>query len=302
MRRRTPTAIAVCLLAGGLPAASPVAHARQRTPPVFDVRVETVYVDVFVTDRGRPVPGLAATDFELKDNGVAQRVELVSAEAQPLLAVLTFDTSGSLAGGRLRALRAASQAFMESLKPQDEVALFTFAEEIDWWVRPTRDKTRVTSALERVAVGGGTAVVDALYASLMLPVTKARSLLVLFTDGEDNMSWLDWREVLSIAEKSNALVHVVTLQRAGAAPSLDFEHNFAMRQIAEATGGRCWEATSPERLRAAFSAIAEAMSKRYVLSYEPQGVKRPGWHRLDVQLGQRKGDVHARRGYWVADR
>lgn len=297
MRPRDLIAIGVCLVAG-----ASAANAQKQTPPVFEVRVETVYFDVFVTNRGQPVLGLVESDFELKDNGVAQRVEIASAGALPLLAVLAFDASGSLAGEKLRALRVASQALMESLKPQDEVALFTFAEEIDWWVRPTRDKARVTRALERLTGGGGTAVVDAVYAAVTLPVTKARSLVVLFTDGEDNMSWLDWREVQVIAEKANALIHVVSLQRASATPSVKFEHPWAMCQIAEATGGRCWEAASPARLRGAFSAIAEAMSKRYVLRYEPQNVKRPGWHRVDVRLRGRKADVHARRGYWVADR
>lgn len=297
MRARDLIAIGVSLVAG-----APATNAQKRTPPVFEVRVETVYVDAFVTDGGKPVLGLAASDFELKDNGVAQRVELASVGALPLLAVLAFDASGSLAGERLRALRGASQALMESLKPQDEVALFTFAEEIDWWVRPTRDKARVTSALERLTVGGGTAVVDAVYAAVTLPVTQARSLVVIFTDGEDNMSWLNWREVQVVAEKSNALIHVVSLQQAGATPSVKSEHPWAMCQIAEATGGRCWEAASPARLRGAFSAIAEAMSKRYVLRYEPQNVTRPGPHRVDVRLRGRRADVQARRGYWVADR
>lgn len=297
MRPRDLIAIGVSLVAG-----APAANAQTQTPPVFGARVETVYVDVFVTNDDQPVLGLAASDFELKDNGVAQRLEIASEAALPLLAVLAFDTSGSLAGERLRALRVASQALTESLKPQDEVALFTFAEEVDWWVRPTRDKARVTTALERLSGGGGTAVVDAVFTALTLPVTQARSLVVLFTDGEDNMSWLDWREVQVIAERSNALIHVVSLQRAGATPSVKSGHPWAMCQIAKATGGRCWEAASLARLRSTFSAIAEAMSKRYVLRYEPQNVERSGWHRIDVRLRARKADVDARRGYWVADR
>lgn len=297
MKPRELVALGLSLAAG-----AQAANAQTKTPPVFEVSVETVYVDVFVTKGGKPVSGLAIADFELTDNGVAQRVEIASAGALPLLAVLAFDASGSLAGERLRALRVASQALTASLKPEDEVALFTFAEEIDWWVRPTRDKARVTSALERLTVGGGTAVVDAVYAAVTLPVTKARSLVVLFTDGEDNMSWLSWREVQLIAERSNALIHVVSMQKAGAAASVKSDHPWAMCQIAEATGGRCWEAASTERLRGAFGAIAEAMSNRYVLRYEPQNVKRPGWHGVEVRLRGPKADVHARRGYWVADR
>jgi VWFA-related protein len=269
---------------------------------VFEAVVEAVYVDVFVTKSGNPVPGLAASDFELKDNGVVQKVELASAGSQPLLSVFTFDTSGSLAGEKLRALRAASQAFMASLRPEDEVALFTFAEEIDWWIPPTRDRARVTAALQRARAGGGTAVLDALYAALTLPRTKARSLVVLFTDGEDNMSWLEWRELQQAAERSNALIHVVTLQRPGSPFTGKFERLWAICEIAEATGGRCWEASSLERLRGAFSAIADTMSRRYLLRYEPQGVKRPGWHKLEVRLRGKSGDLQARRGYWIADR
>jgi VWFA-related protein len=126
--------------------------------------------------------------------------------------------------------------------------------------------------------------------------------VVLFTDGEDNMSWLDWRDVQQIAERSNAMIHVVSLQKAGAPLSAKPERLWAMCQIAEVTGGRCWEASSLERLRGAFSAIADTMSRRYVLRYEPQAVKRAGWHELEVRLRGRKGDVQARRGYWVADR
>lgn len=296
MRPRDLIALGISLLM------ATAANAQKKAPPVFEVQVETVYVDVFVTKGGKPVAGLAAADFELTDNGVAQKVDIASAGTLPLLAVLAFDASGSLAGERLRALRVASQALTQSLKPEDEVALFTFAEEIDWWVRPTRDKARVTSALERLTLGGGTAVVDAVYAAVTLPVTKARSLVVLFTDGEDNMSWLSWREVQVIAERSNALIHVVSMQKPGSAASVKSDHPWAMCQIAEATGGRCWEAASTARLREAFGAIAQAMGNRYVLRYEPQNVKRPGWHGLDVRLRGQKADVHARRGYWVADR
>ena len=70
--------------------------------------------------------------------------------------------------------------------------------------------------------------------------------------------------------------------------------------VAEASGGRFWTADSPARLQRAFSAVADAMRHRYVLRYELQGVKREGWHRIEVRLQREKGDVHVRRGYWVA--
>lgn len=301
--------------------APPPAQTKIQTPAVFGVQVDSVYVDAFVSQRRDPVIGLTAADFELKDNGVVQRLDLVSAEALPLLAVLVFDSSNSLAGERLAALQASGKAFLESLRPQDEVSLFTFAGETEWLVKPTTDKAAVVRALDELKPGGATAVLDALYAALVLPQTQGRTLVVLFTDGEDNMSWLEWRQMRLVAERSNALIHVVGLKRSDdgrdttpvmdlsgrmlpmtATSSMEFLHTWGMRQIAELTGGRYWEAESPARLKSAFAAITETMAQRYILSYEPQGVKRPGWHEIELRLIGRTGDVHARRGYWVAER
>jgi VWFA-related protein len=278
-------------------------------------------VDAFVSQRREPVTGLLASDFELRDNGVVQKLDLVAAEALPLLAVLVFDNSNSLAGEKIAALQASGRAFLESLRPRDEVSLFTFAGETQWLARPTTDKAAVARALDQLRPGGATAVLDALYSALVLPETKARTLVVLFTDGEDNMSWLDWKQMLLVAERSNALIHVIGLRRAedeqrsepvtdlagrmlpaARAASLDFVHTWGMRQVAESTGGRYWEAESPARLKSAFAAIAESMAQRYVLSYEPEGVARKGWHQIDLKLKGRSGDVHTRRGYWVAGR
>jgi len=39
--------------------------------PTFSSRIEAVRIDALVTDsRGQPIPGLAADDFEVIDNGV----------------------------------------------------------------------------------------------------------------------------------------------------------------------------------------------------------------------------------------
>lgn len=281
---------------------------------MFRAGVEAVHVDVFVTRGGQPLPGLKAAEFELRDNGVRQRLELAQAEALPLRAMLVFDTSSSLAGEKLAALRAAGEAFLEGLRPADTVGLLTFSQEIARPAAATADKSQVRWALEGVKAEGATAAFDALYAALLLSEGAGRSLVVLFSDGEDNMSFLSERQLQTFAERSNALVHVVAWRPAartawrpggvGASSQLvemaEPEHIRVLRRIAEATGGRLWGADSPARLRQAFADIADAMGHRYVLRYEPSGVKREGWHELEVKLRGQKGDVQARRGYWVA--
>jgi hypothetical protein len=95
---------------------------------------------------------------------------------------------------------------------------------------------------------------------------------VLFTDGEDNTSLLGERELRAAAKRSNATVHVVGLRDASASPTAPESAQVrALREIAQASGGRFWTAESPARLREAFAAIAASMGERYVLRYEPQG-------------------------------
>ncbi len=299
-----------------------------QTPPVFRSEVASVHVDVFVDERGRPVAGLQAADFELMDNGVPQVVALVAAESRPVQATLVFDTSSSVAGAKLVALRAAGEAFLAGLRASDEAALVTFGEEVARPVEPTRDRGLLRSALAGLEPEGATAVFDALYGALALADPQGRSLVVLFTDGNDNSSILGERQLRTVAERSNALVHVVGLREDAAkanetAPELDGrlglgtragirtssgtpvptgenEQKRALREIAEASGGRYWTAESPGRLREAFAAIAASLSQRYVLRYEPQGVAPGGWHELAVRLRKGKGKVQSRRGYWVA--
>jgi Ca-activated chloride channel family protein len=200
-------------------------------------------------------------------------------------------------------------AFLDGLRPGDRAGLVTFSEEIAWRADPSADRDAVGRALLRLSAGGATSVFDALFAAITLSDTGERPLVVLFSDGEDNMSWLGERQLSSVAERSNAVVHVVSwllppvvVHGLPKAPRAENEQDRALREIAELTGGRAWSADSPAQLREAFAAIADAMGHRYVLRFEPQGAGRGGFHRLSVRLRSAKGDVQARRGYWLPPR
>jgi VWFA-related protein len=284
------------------------AAAQAPSPPNFTVDVEGVYVDVFVTEGNRPVVGLTVSDFELRDNGVRQPVELVAVEALPLTTFLVLDTSGSVSGEKLSRLQAAARALLGGLRAGDEAALVTFDQEVEVRVPPTSDRKRLERSVGGILPGGATALYDALYAGTLLASGRGRCLLVLFTDGEDNLSWLDAAQVRRVLLESNALVQAV-----GGVPSeeprsdtlfvsrpgLEPPHVRTLRQLAEVTGGRFWSAGSPGELANAFLAVLEAMKTRYVLRFAPDRVRREGLHELEVKLVRRKGKVHSRRAYFV---
>lgn len=65
----------------------------------FSSRAVGVRVDVMVTDGRTSVGGLTAADFELRDNGVLQTVQLLDS-TEPINVVLAFDVSASAGGER----------------------------------------------------------------------------------------------------------------------------------------------------------------------------------------------------------
>src|SRR5207245_7273565 len=108
-------------------------------PPIFEASVAKVYVDAFATRGGHPVRGLRAEDFELRDDGLPQQVELLGLERAPLTVVLALDVSNSVAGAMLDALRAAGHALVDGLPPRDHVALLSFSHRLDLLAAPGSD-------------------------------------------------------------------------------------------------------------------------------------------------------------------
>jgi VWFA-related protein len=281
--------------------------------PSFATGVDAVCVDAFVTREGVPVTGLQARNFELRDDGVAQEVELVAIEELPPSALLVFDTSASVEGARLAALRAAAEAMLDSLRPDYEVGLLSFAHEVKLVQAPSADRAVVRTALGALRGEGATALWDALHTGLTLLPRDRRALVVVFSDGDDNASFLGPDEVRTDAERANAVIHVVGFDASPPTHQVNLFPRFfrsvivteiapdrrrVLREAAEATGGRLWTADSPARLTTVFGAIAAAMNTRYVLRYESTVHARAGWHRIDLRLRGAKGEIRTRSGYF----
>jgi VWFA-related protein len=208
-------------------------------------------------------------------------------------------------GDKLSMLQAGVRTLVRGLRPGDEAALVTFDHEIALRVPPTTELARLERAVARIEPVGSTALFDALYAGAVLASGRGRALVVLYSDGEDNLSWLGAAELRRVLEESNVLVQVVASLtpapvvqppgRGGMVEAPEPAHVRSLRQLAEVTGGRLWPAASSERLPAAFGEILEAMRTRYVLRFEPEQPLRPGLHELDVRLVGRGGKVHCRR-------
>ena len=267
-----------------------VAAMRAQQTAVFRSGIEVVELDVSVMHGGQPVVGLTARDFALTDDGVPQEVESVTLDQLPLSVVLALDTSASVSGERLRHLLEAGDGLTRALRPDDRAALITFSHAIDLAVPLTNDLNAVRQTLYRIQPGGSTALRDAVQIALNLrPRDRTRTLLLVFTDGKDTASWLSAEAVLDSARRTGVVVHVVRVESDG-----------FLDQLAQATGVRTWSATSDRQLRELFTRALEEMRARYLITYSPHGVQKPGWHTLKVKLKDGNAEVTARPGYFVA--
>lgn len=258
--------------------------------PVFSARIDGIRVDVLVTDSSRrPMRGLTAADFTIRDNGVPQDIDVVSFGETSLNVGLAFDLSESVAGEPLARLQAASRALTNELQPADRFALVTFERIVTMRCALSSNRSCAIDALARAKPVGETALVDGVFAGMMVGESDAgRSLLMVFSDGLDTASFLDASRVLDLGRRSDVVVYPIASQ--GARP--DF-----LEELASLTGGRLHEVGKNDDLSATFRTILDEFRHRYLITYAPKNVPKGGWHTLGVRVNRSGARVKARPGY-----
>ncbi len=284
--------------------------------PMFRVAVEAVQVDVFVGRKGKALLGLGPHDFELYDNDVRQKIDLVGVDTLPLSVALVLDTSNSVAGEKLRHLRSAALGFLAGLDEDDRAGIVSFSDWIDRRSGLTADKEKLESTLDGVKAGGATSWHDALFVGLKTVEPEPnRQMVLLFTDGEDTYSWLREEQLHRLVRQSNTVIYAIAKRPPGEKFDMtanvfrrrrelrrtrreEADRTRLLRKLTSDAGGRLLETETPEELRDVFLTILTEMKTRYVLTYRPEGGIDEGWHELEVKVKTRGVDVRARRGYF----
>jgi len=280
---------------GLLAAVAPVTGVQRSGPQTtFRSGIDVVQLDVSVLRRGIPVRGLTAADFIVTDNGAPQAVDSVIVDQLPLSVQLVLDTSGSVVGDRLKHLIAAGDGLVKALRPGERAGVLTFSQLLRVPVPSTTDLAQVRQALVGIVGEGRTALRDAVQLSLLTRHDEvAQPLVLVFTDGVDNASWLSDEEVLESVRRSGVVVHVVRVGARQDSPTTFVE------RLVQTAGGRLWSARSEDDLERLFTGALDEMRARYLLSFSPRRPLRPGWHDLKVRLRTGGGEITARPGYFV---
>lgn len=266
---------------------------------VFRTNVAAVRLEVSLSPKGVLPEGLRGDDFVIIDNGKVQKGEVIGRDSVDVDVVLVLDTSGSLAGARQSVLLNACNQVFETLRPSDRVGVVLFDSAVTIRSMLTSEHETVRAALRRVVrSGGGSAVRDAVFVGSHLNYRRdTRLVLVVLSDGVDNISWMSMDDVLHSLGRTTAVLHaIVPTATAGT-----FETRVDAEQLgnmAMLTGGSLWRVKSDQSVSNALAEVFRETRSSYTLAYYPDDLA-AGWHRVEVRLKRSSAKVRARAGYWA---
>jgi Ca-activated chloride channel homolog len=257
-----------------------------------------VPVYVTVTDaKGRPVPGLDRSDFEVRDEGRKVDVTIFETAIQPITTVLMLDASQSMIKQQ-DAIRRAADQFVNGLLPGDRARIGAFNTKVRFGPADfTSDQDELRRILrEDFEYGNATAVWQALFAGLdTLAPHQGRRAVVMFTDGVDTTSEYSQKDLLSRAGSQESVVYAIVV-RSRVGGLAGFPPDPALRRVTEETGGGYFELNEWEDLSGAFSRVATELHSQYVLGFNPQALDGKV-HRLDVTIKRPGLIARARKSY-----
>lgn len=203
-------AVLVTTLQGQQP---PPDRARPEDTFRFRSGVELINVTTTVSDsNGRFVPGLRKEDFIVYEDDQPVEITHFSAERVPVSLGIVVDTSGSMAGDKIRAAETALERFaFELLGRDDELFIYKFSDYPTLLQGWTTDRQLMTRAIGRLTANGGTALYDAVIEAVPLAARGRfqKKALVVISDGNDTASQVDIRDVKQRIRESEVLVYAI---------------------------------------------------------------------------------------------
>ncbi|WP_047492621.1 VWA domain-containing protein [Terriglobus sp. TAA 43] len=267
--------------------------------------VPEVYQVFTVTDKkGHFVTGLKQQDFGLLDDGRhPERIISFTQQANlPLRIGIMLDTSNSIRTRFQFEQQAATEFLLQVLRPRQDAAFVSgFDVRLDLVQDYTNSIDKLSTAIEKLRPGGGTAFFDAIYQTCrdqMLTVTSnetIRKALIVVSDGEDNYSRVQEQEAIKECQRADTLVYTISTN---VSPSRDKGDDVLMR-LSEATGGRTFFPLKIEDVAKGFQEIETELRSQYSLRYRPADLKQDGSFRtIYLSTVDQRYHVRARKGYF----
>jgi Ca-activated chloride channel homolog len=299
--------------------ASPLLLAQD--PPPIKVEVSLVNVPFSVRDaKGQWVTNLNASDFEVLEDGVPQKISFFSrASDSPVSIAVVSDVSGSQADF-LKDHRRDLRDFLKTvMTKRDQAMLVCFGNSVRLASPPNQkaddlddalkeyQKTKNANQFPRLGPAeirsAGTAFYDAVYytAEEMMG-REGRRAMILFSDGEDNSSAKNLLDTIEKAQEAGVTIFTLryTEIKKGVWNSRNKYGRSVMARLAAETGGLEFDATESDDLRDQFRQIADMLRSTYDLAYTSSQPERDGsFRKIRIRAKQPGLTLRHKTGYFA---
>jgi VWFA-related protein len=286
-------------------------------------------VDVLLTvldRRNKLVPSLEKQDFKVLDDNVPQDIRYFSRQSDlPLRIGMLLDTSNSIRD-RIKFEQDAANNFLFSVlrRGKDEAFAMTFDDEPQVIQAFTPDTGKLRDQILRTRAGGGTAVYDAIYQACVQELSHpprppgdqpdvVRRVMILISDGEDNLSTHTRAEAIEMAQRSSVVIYTISTstqwvtlddpskERTGNRKYHLTDGDKILQALAEETGGRSFYPYHVDDLDQSFQDIGDELRNQYSIAYNPSTHSLDGrYHKIKIEVPEHKGyQVRARKGYFA---
>src|SRR5271170_98302 len=309
--------------------AAPAAQEPQAQKSQTTIPVSVNLVDVLFTvldRRNKLVPDLGERDFKVFDDQVPQDIRYFSKQSGlPLRIGMLLDTSNSIRD-RLKFEQDAANNFLFSVlrRNRDEAFVMTFDDEPQLLQAFTGDTGLLRDHILRTRAGGGTAVYDAIFEACLHELSHpprppgdqpdvVRRVMVLISDGEDNLSTHTRAEAIEMAQRYSVVIYTISTstqwitlddpskEKTGNRKYHLTDGDKILQDIADETGGRAFYPYHVDDLDQSFQDIGEELRNQYSIAYNPTNHAVDGrYHKIKIEVPDHKGyQVRARRGYYA---
>ena len=272
--------------------------------PTFRTTVTAVTVDVAVVDnKGRFIPNIPRGNFRVLEDAVPQQISGFSMGEAPMTVALVVEFSGlwqSYYTETWYQTLVAAHGFVETLKPEDYLAVIAYDLKPKILCDFTQDKEEVQGAMQRLQIPGFSEanLFDALAFTVeRMTEIEGRKAVVVVTSGYDTFSKLTLDKTRKILQNAGVPIYAIGIGQTirelydargylGPLARMDgLQADNQLRAFAKETGGQAFLPRFYGEFPSIFRAIAEALRNQYSLVYNPTNQARDGSVRkINVQL------------------
>ena len=256
-------------------------------------------VEFTVKDLSHSYVDVTADDFEVTEDGVALSVDTFQEAVDPIGIVMALDASGSMKKSA-EAVRRAARDFVLTVRPEDRLAMITFADKPMFAHLLATNRQWSLDAIDKYEAKGGTALYDALYNSLLhVKEMAGRRAVVVLTDGKDENnpgtapgSEHTLGEVLELVKSVGAAIYPIGLGQKVERPILE--------RLAAESGGEAYFPSDVSSLSDEYHRVIENLRRRYILSYtSPNSAHNGAWRSVSIQPRASGLVISSRGGYFA---